>query len=77
MAVNIIPSPISILSCKVSIPRNSRVVCKKAVRQMAITCLHHWLKPSVYPRGTLNIYSDPTAIWISRIPPRLILAKKP
>ena len=27
---------------KVIIPRNSSVVCIKAVRQMAITCLHHW-----------------------------------
>ena len=26
--------------------------------------------------GTLNIYSEPTAIWMSRIPPRFRLAKK-
>ena len=46
-----------------------------AVRHSAAICLHHWLKPSAYPLGTENIYSSPTAIWISRIPPRLMLAK--
>ena len=47
---------------KVSKPRNRSVVCINAVRQIAATCLHHWLNPSVYPRGTLNIYRLPTAI---------------
>ena len=26
-----------------------------ADRHKPMICLHHWIKPSVYPRGTLNI----------------------
>ena len=58
----------------VSRPRNRSVVCKNAVRHRAMTCLHQPVKPSMYPLGTENIYSEPTAIWHKRIPPRLIFA---
>lgn len=51
------------------------VACKKVVRHRPMTCLHQLIKPSRYPRGTLNIYKLPTAIWISRMPPRFRLAK--
>ena len=37
-AASIIPSPSSILPEKVKSPRNSRVVWRNAVRQMAMTC---------------------------------------
>ena len=50
------------------------VVCKNAVRQVAITCLHQPLKPSLYPLGTLNIYRLPIAIWHIKIPPLLMFA---
>lgn len=46
-----------------------------AVRHSAMTCLHHWLKPSVYPRGMLNIYSVHLQLR-QQYSPTLILAKK-
>ena len=60
---------------KVSSPRNSKVVCINAVRQIAATCFIHCTKPSIYPLGMENIYKAPTAICTSRIPPRLMFWK--
>ena len=73
---NMTPSPKSGWVCIVIRPSSIRVVCIKVVKQIAITCLHQPVNPSVYPLGRLNICRLPTAICVKRIPPRLILEKK-
>ena len=74
-AASMTPSPSSIFSLNVINPKNKSVVCMNAVRQIAATCFIHCVNPSEYPLGTENIYSEPTDICTSRIPPRLIFWK--
>ena len=40
-----------------------------------MTCFIHWTNASIPPRGILNIYRLPTAIWMSNMPPRFRFAK--
>ena len=75
-AESIMPNPNSVFVCHVSSPKNSSVVCRKAVKHRAKICLHQLLNPSEYPLGIENIYRLPIAIWQSNIPPLLMFAKK-
>ena len=71
-AANITPSPSNAWDCIVRSPRSRSVVCMKVVKQIAMICLHQPVKPSVYPLGRLNMWSEPTAICVSKIPPHMM-----
>ena len=54
-AASITPRPSIGCVCMVISPINKSVFCIKVVKHIAIICLHHPVKPSVYPLGRLNM----------------------
>ena len=52
---NMSPKPNNGWSLNTISPAVKIVDCKNAVIQMPMTCLHHWINPSMYPLGTENI----------------------